>query len=114
MIKNVHNNGGTHIGDKTEPRMLELSKCFGFWENFKKSCSCCGGGIWTNNKMMKVENNPSMEFKEAFDNNLAECALRLNVKETGSLKLDPFLLHPFVKIHVVDMVTHKYLAKRNP
>ena len=50
----------------------------------------------------------SDEFKEPYQKNLA---LRLHIKETGSLLLDPNVLHPFVRVHVVDMNTCKYLAK---
>ena len=35
----------------------------------------------------------------------------MTVKETGSLVLDPNVLHPFVRIHIIDMNTGKYLAK---
>lgn len=48
------------------------------------------------------------EFKEPHHQNLA---LKLKVKETGSLLLDPNVTHPFVKVHIVDMRTCKYLGK---
>lgn len=38
-------------------------------------------------------------------------AIRVRVKGTGSLDLDEHVLHPFVRVHVVDMATQKYLAK---
>lgn len=38
-------------------------------------------------------------------------AIKLKIKGTGSLDLDENVLHPFVKVHVVDMSTMKYLAK---
>ena len=50
------------------------------------------------------------EFKEPHQRNLG---LRLKVKETGSLLLDPNMIHPFVRVHVVDMHTCKYLAKKD-
>lgn len=37
--------------------------------------------------------------------------IRLNVLETSQLELDRFVIHPFVKIHVVDMTTGKYISK---
>lgn len=37
--------------------------------------------------------------------------LKLTVHGTGILDMDQFVLHPFVRIHVVDMQTCKYLAK---
>lgn len=48
------------------------------------------------------------QYKEPYDK---DYALKLRIKETGSLKLDPYLLHPFVRVSVVDMNTCKYLAK---
>lgn len=41
-------------------------------------------------------------------------ALKIKILETGSLILDPNMIHPFVRIHIVDMNTNKYLAKSKP
>lgn len=38
-------------------------------------------------------------------------AMKLKVKETGSLLLDPNVTHPFVRVHIIDMNTCKYMAK---
>ena len=40
--------------------------------------------------------------------------MRIGVKETGYLQLDPCVVHPFVRVHIIDMITGKYLAKQNP
>ena len=40
--------------------------------------------------------------------------MRVGVKETGYLQLDPCVVHPFVRVHIIDMKTGKYLAKKNP
>lgn len=40
--------------------------------------------------------------------------LAVKILETGSLILDPNMIHPFVRIHVIDMNTNKYLAKSKP
>ena len=37
--------------------------------------------------------------------------MKLNVHGTGILEMDQYVLHPFVRIHVIDMHTNKYLAK---
>lgn len=37
--------------------------------------------------------------------------LKLTVHGTGILEMDQHVLHPFVRIHIVDMHTNKYLAK---
>ena len=41
-----------------------------------------------------------------------DVALKIAVKETGSLLLDPNMIHPFVRVHIIDMKTSKYLAKK--
>lgn len=41
-------------------------------------------------------------------------AIKLSIKESGTLQLDPNVTHPFVKVHIVDINTCKYLAKTNP
>lgn len=38
-------------------------------------------------------------------------AVKLKICETGSLVLDHFMIHPFVRVHIIDMNTYKYLAK---
>lgn len=38
-------------------------------------------------------------------------ALNLKVIQSGSLILDPNMIHPFVRVHIIDMDTYKYLAK---
>lgn len=32
--------------------------------------------------------------------------------ETGILAMDPNVLHPFVRIHIIDLKTKKYLKKK--
>lgn len=41
-------------------------------------------------------------------------AMKLKITETGSLILDPHMIHPFVRVHIIDMDTYKYLAKSKP
>lgn len=55
---------------------------------------------------------PLFKFEEQFkDEKFRKMAIRLKICETGSLVLDHFMIHPFVRVHIVDMRTHKYLAK---
>jgi hypothetical protein len=41
-------------------------------------------------------------------------AMKLKICETGSLVLDHHMIHPFVRVHIIDMDTYKYLAKSDP
>ena len=38
-------------------------------------------------------------------------ALKLTIKGTGILEMDEYVLHPFVRIHIIDRKTSKYLKK---
>ena len=39
--------------------------------------------------------------------------MKLKINETGSLVLDHHMVHPFVRIHVINLDTCKYLAKED-
>ena len=55
---------------------------------------------------------PLFKFEEQFrEDKFNKMALKIKINETGSLILDPNMLHPFVRIHIIDMDTYKYLAK---
>ena len=43
----------------------------------------------------------------------AKEGVKLKILETGSLVLDHNMVHPFVRIHVVNLDTCKYLAKED-
>jgi len=52
------------------------------------------------------------KFEEQFkDDKYKKMAIKLKVCETGSLILDENMVHPFVRVHFIDMDTYKYLAK---
>ena len=61
-----------------------------------------------------VKAKPALfEFQEMYPEAAAESyALKLSVKQTGILKINDVVLHPFVRIHILDMETKKYLAKK--
>ena len=48
------------------------------------------------------------EFKQDFQQ---ELAFKVGIEETGYLQLDPCCVHPFCRVHIMDMKTGKYLAK---
>lgn len=58
---------------------------------------------------------PLFVFEEQFkDPKYRKMALNIKIAKTGSLILDPNMIHPFVRMHIVDMKTCKYLAKSVP
>lgn len=58
---------------------------------------------------------PLFKFEERYkDPRYQKMAMNLKVIGTGSLELDRFMVHPFVRVHIIDMDTSKYLAKSKP
>jgi len=55
---------------------------------------------------------PLFKFEEQFkEERYKKLALKVKICETGSLVLDEHMIHPFVRLHIIDMNTCKYLAK---
>ena len=76
-------------------------------------CCCCKpNGDFIANLQSKKE---LVKFEEEFKDqpHLQDMALKLRIKETGSLLLDPNVTHPFVRVHVIDMSTCMYMAKHD-
>lgn len=45
--------------------------------------------------------------------NARSYAMKLGVRQSGILEINEHVLHPFVRIHIVDLDTNKWLAKSN-
>lgn len=78
------------------------------------ACQCCCAP--KGDTIDQLKNKKELcTFEEEFkDLHMKELAMRLKVKETGSLLLDPNVTHPFVRVHIIDMNTGKYMAKSHP
>lgn len=80
---------------------------------FQTCCGCMGKQQDGAEKILA--NEPLFTFFEKYpelkDQNLA---VKLQIRSTGILDMDPNVLHPFVRIHIVDMEKRKYLAKSDP
>lgn len=76
-------------------------------------CGCC----YPKHSPRSIIRNQEPLFKfEAPQYNLGlhgRNAIRLKVHETGSLILDHHMVHPFVRVHIINLDTCKYLAKEN-
>ena len=72
--------------------------------------ACCANSL---TPVQILKNLPPLfKFEEQFKHEkYAKMALKLKVCETGSLVLDHHLIHPFVRVHIVDLETYKYLSK---
>ena len=63
-----------------------------------------------------AERDPMLTFKEMY-RSLAHLPMdkicpKLKVCGTGILAMDPHVLHPFVRIHIIDLDKKKYLQKK--
>ena len=106
--------------DLADPR---ISKKFTLGAKFKKvlrRCSCCRKPCATAESIR--DSTPFFSsINEYFPRNeegrpmydAKELALRLEVSGTGILEMDQNVLHPFVRVHIVDLNTNKYLQKSN-
>ena len=60
-----------------------------------------------------MDKAPLFKFEEEFKaEHHKQFGLKLKIKGTGSLQLDPNVLHPFVRMHIIDLHTWKPLAKQ--
>lgn len=97
---------------------------FSIGDKIKKAflpCTRCCKKPWATVEKI-LESKPFFDsIKEYFPKNdegrpmydAKELALRLEVNGTGILEMDQNVLHPFVRVHIVDLNTNKYLQKSN-
>lgn len=103
------------IGSKTTIDMVEdprISGGFGWRDKLKLACNPFKPKV---DGIEGVRAKKALfEFQEMYPEAAAEnYALKLSVKQTGILKINDVVLHPFVRIHILDMDTNKYLAKKD-
>lgn len=94
---------------------------FPFWDRVGISCTgmakCCAGTDQTyiqstyTSELMKSQslsiNDRNLPVLQNFRNKV----VYLKIHDTNGLELDPNIIHPFVKIHFIDLETHQYLKK---
>lgn len=76
------------------------------------SLALCGCYV-EQDPVQAMKQQPALfQFSEMFkEEKYKKMAVKLKVCETGSLVLDENMIHPFVRVHFVDMDTYKYVAK---
>lgn len=94
-----------------DPKDFELKTHtrFSLGARMFKACCCC----FSNKRsieLMKQDKPYQLFSNEEFKGNKIE----IKINKSGPLELDQFILHPFVKVHIVDLNTYKYLAKSDP
>lgn len=87
-----------------------VKKCFPIADRVSLALNCCSAK--KDQATLLSGKEPLFKFEEEFkEPHQKKLGLRLTVNESGSLQLDPNVIHPFVRVHVMDMQTCKYLAK---
>ncbi len=78
------------------------------WNSLKSlCCGCCSDPFTSTVDIMKLK-RPVVKFpREKHEGEI----MKLAINCTGLLELDDKVIHPFVKVHLVDISTGKYLAK---
>lgn len=71
---------------------------------------CCGAKQSPRSELRNQK--PLFKFEDHLANRSKD-ALKLKILETGSLVLDHHMIHPFVRVHVINLDTCKYLAKED-
>jgi hypothetical protein len=121
-IKNpneVHKLTLSAIKDSDAVNMADpkISRVFPLKDRIMKSISCCGNKedwipyLLKQPPKLTLSQLPKLETDKSFSQPREDMALKIKIKSTGSLDLDEHVLHPFVRVHVIDMSTQKYLAK---
>lgn len=85
--------------DRVLMKMGRFAK-FNCSRQFKSYVEYMGGSVETNDKDVRVENATLMD----------KCGY-FNIIDSSNLELDPNVMHPFVKVHIIDMITGNYIEK---
>lgn len=76
-----------------------------------KMCMCCIKNESFSKQMLAEP--PLFKFEEEYKKPEQQTfGVKIKIKGTGSLQLDPNVLHPFVRMHIIDLETWKPLAKK--
>ncbi len=108
--------GGLSDPFKISMQDQRIKDCFPWADKVWHSCvmTCCGclGQRYNSTaEMLQGIGKPGQTFpREKYEDKI----MKLAVNCTGLLELDDKTVHPFVRAHIVDIRTGKYLAKRNP
>ena len=74
----------------------------------KRVFLCRGNKTYVDHILIPAVTLPDIE-KDRFRSKI----LQVNILETSHLEMDPNVIHPHVKVHIVDMLTGEYLKKTN-
>jgi len=102
----------------------QVRKGFPFCEKVQTACmwltKCCASAeqYVTSGYLADIVQSQAAQIQAAaFDPLVAMLqrkAVFLKIHDTNGLELDPYVIHPFVKVHVIDVTTGCYLRKESP
>ena len=113
----AHHPGLRGTKDKVDSLAVSTLRGGKFPQSDKLKAGCCRCLYGTQSKIEEISSEalgPLFSFDEYFQEGKDEAAgraLKLTIKGTGILEMDENILHPFVRVHIVDLETKKYLAK---
>lgn len=105
----------TQLPDIRQPYTINMQDAnikskFGAWESVKAAVSKKQATV------DQIREKPALfSFEDMYsDPENQQHGVKLEIKGTGIMEMDEYVLHPFVRIHIIDMNTKKYLAKSDP
>ena len=80
------------------------------WDRTKLACNPFAPKVDGLEKIKDTHN--LFKFKDMYPD-CGTHGLKLGVRQSGILEINEHVLHPFVRIHIVDLKTNKWLAKKD-
>ena len=105
------------------PLLMEnprIKSGFPFWERIGAGCMgcarCCGSQAHNisrgfSSTVMKSESGEITHRMQSMLDQFHHGVVYLKIYDTGGLELDPNLIHPFVRVHVIDLSKDAYKSK---
>lgn len=93
---------------------------FPFWERISAACMGCAKACSATERFitagftsdtMKVESGEITERMRIVMDQFHGKVVYLKIYDTGGLELDPHIIHPFVRVHVIDLTKNAYKTK---
>jgi hypothetical protein len=113
---------GFRVGESKplDMRSPEVQKGFPLSERMGKYCPGIAGFFKSNvayftkgdtSETMKKDNASITEKISGIESLYRNKSIYLKIYDTNGLELDPNIIHPFVRMHVLDISTHTYVKK---
>eukprot|EP00826_Nyctotherus_ovalis_P049041 TRINITY_DN5858_c0_g1_i5.p1 TRINITY_DN5858_c0_g1~~TRINITY_DN5858_c0_g1_i5.p1 ORF type:complete len:607 (+),score=157.79 TRINITY_DN5858_c0_g1_i5:114-1934(+) len=106
---NIRDDSNYNMNDTRITKYLPWTECMSSF--MRALCCCCYSTKYSSKSDMIKQKKAATKFPRArYEGKI----MKLAVNCTGLLELDENVIHPFIKIHFIDVATSKYLAKTRP